>query len=132
MALTGSDLDQLRKELNQVLSRYGETKGIQFKLGNISYGSSYFNVKLSAFLADEDNDGKRDMFKMNCGKFGIPADWYGKVVVLDGMQYKITEVAPRARKYPVILAPVNSTVAGGKKAPVEYIRRKIAEAGGIA
>ena len=120
-----NNLEQIRKEINDVLKSYGDAKGLSFKIGNISYSNSYFSTKLEVFQSNTDNDGMRDQFVSNGRKFGIPSDWYDKVVILnDGKKYRITGVNTRARKYPVNLSPAVG-VGPGKKAGVEHIRSLI-------
>lgn len=122
---TNNDLDEMRKEINDVLKRYGDTKGVSFKLGRISYSDSYFSTKMEVFKTSPNNDGMKEQFVSNGRKFRVPADWYGKVVKLnDGLLYKVVGVNTRARKYPINLVPVNG-VGQGKKSSVEHIRSLI-------
>ena len=52
---TKSNLDNLRKDLDSVLSKYSKESGVHFNVGNITYSASEAKIKLSATLATSAN-----------------------------------------------------------------------------
>ena len=103
MTFDKSTLDIVRKELNDVLSRYGAQKEIQFKIGNITYEDNSFKTTLKAVNVGSGYDHDKNEFEKYCWKFDLPHDAYGKVINYKGIDYRIAAIRPRARKYPVLL-----------------------------
>ncbi len=107
MGYTSSDMDKMRKELNEVLKSYGTHNDVKFEIGRITYDDNSFRTTLKAFNVAGGADPAKSEFEKYCYKFDIPKDWYGKVVKLKGVHYKVAAIKPKARKYPVLLTPTN-------------------------
>jgi hypothetical protein len=103
MEFTKDNLDDIRKELNDVLQRYGVTKDVEFQIGNITFEDNSFRTTLKAFNVEGGIDAAQVEFEKWCYKFGVQKSWYGKDITFKGKQYRIAGIKPRARKFPVIL-----------------------------
>jgi hypothetical protein len=118
-------VDNMRNELNDVLKRYGSHVGVKFEIGRITYDNDSFRTSIKAFNTADGVDSKKVEFAKNCRKFGIPQDWYGKNIIVDGVEHRIIGVRPRARKYPILLknlATGNETLC----IPEDYARKLVA------
>ena len=124
MEFTKDNLNDIRKELNDVLQRYGVTKDIDFQIGNITFENDSFRTTLKAFNVAGGIDSSQVEFDKWCYKFGVEKNWYGKDITFQGKQYRIAGIKPRARKYPVVLFNYST----GKKdtsVTVDSIRGKV-------
>lgn len=107
MGFTSNDMDKMRKDINDVLRGYGVRENIKFEIGRITYDDNSFRATLKAFNTAHGRDPLKSEFEKYCYKFNIPSDWYGKIVEIKGIHYKVSAIKPRARKYPVLLTPAN-------------------------
>ncbi len=103
MTFDKSTMEMIRKEMNDVLSRYGAPKDIQFKIGNITYDDNSFRTTLKVVNVGNGHNPDKAEFEKFCWKFGLPNRAYGKIINWKGIDYKIAAIRPRARKYPVLL-----------------------------
>lgn len=103
MNFDNSNLDKIRKELNDVLARYGASNSIDFKIGKMTYNGDHFSAKLEAFNTESGGTAEQMSFEQGCAKFGIPAQWYGKSIMIQGNEYIVCGINTRARKYPINL-----------------------------
>lgn len=108
MNFNNDNLDQIRKELNDVLARYGASNSIDFKIGKMTYNTDSFSLKLEAFNTDAGGTAEQMSFEQGCARFGIPREWYGKSIDINGIDYIISGVNTRARKYPISLRNSNT------------------------
>jgi hypothetical protein len=123
MDFSKETIEKIRKEMNDVLTRYGVHNDIEFEVGRITYDHNSFRTTLKALNTGNGIDPRKLEYEKNCYKFGAEPSWFGKQVFVNGEYYTVTEIKPRARKYPIILTPVSGTQ--GKKAGVDYVRRLI-------
>ena len=121
MSFTSSDMNKMRKDINDVLRAYGVREDIKFEIGRITYDDDSFRTTLKAFSTAHGKDPARSEFVKNCYKFNIPADWFGKIVEIKGIHYKVSAIKPRARKYPILLTPVDGFAKSVVCGP-EYLR----------
>jgi hypothetical protein len=121
MRFTNDNLDQIRAELNNVLRNYGISHTMDFKIGKFTYNDNSFKTTLEAFNTETGISGEQASFNQGRGKFGIPADWYGAIVELSGVEYEVVGINTRARKYPISL---RNTTTGNidKKCSADLIR----------
>jgi len=118
------EIEKLREELNDVLKSYGMSKNIEFEIGRISYDDNFFRTSLKAFNTANNNDYKKTEFEKNCYKFHINHDWYGKIISSDGIDYKVSAIRTRARKYPIVLEAVKPGQKG-IVASVSYVKNRL-------
>ena len=98
-----STLNDLRNDLDKVLSTYGINNGMNFQIGRISYTDEYANISMKVYLSGNNVDGAESEFNDIASRIGIPKEWYKKRVSIKGKMYTITGLNSRARKFPVIL-----------------------------
>ena len=119
-----SKIQELRKELDNVLDAFGRKNNLKLEIGGITYDDNFFRTQLKAFDLSGNKDADKIEFDKYCFKFHVPADWYGKEMKLDKGVYIISGIAPRAKKYPILLK--NKTT--GKvdlKMSVSRVREKL-------
>ncbi len=103
---------QLRADLNSVLSGYGIHNDLKFEIGNITFDDASFRTTLKAFSTANGVNPEKIEFEKNCFKFGIDSNWYGKIVEIKGIHYKISAIKTRAKKYPIVLTPSKGATVG--------------------
>ena len=109
MTFTKENLNDIRHDITHILSGYGNTNNVKFKLGNITYDSNSFRVTLKAFSSEDGTvDTGKIEFEKYCYKFYVPKDWYGKNFLLRNEEYKIVGIKSRARKYPVVIQNIKT------------------------
>jgi len=124
MKFDGKTLDNIREDLNNVLKSYGIQNNIDFKIGRISYTEDTFRTTLEAFNTENGGDADQIAFEKNRQRFGIPSDWFGKTVTINGKEYAVNGVNPRARKYPISLKNVETGIVD-RKATVDMVRTEL-------
>ena len=102
------DVQKIREELNSVLSSYGGSKNIEFKIGSISYDNDSFRTTLKGSNTESGKDSYEIDFHKYRNKFSIPADWYGREISLKSGKYRICGISGRARKSPIFLRHVTT------------------------
>ncbi len=129
MKFDPNSLEDLRKKLNDLLKVYGDNNNIEFQMGRITYTDGYCNIGLKAYSTEKVGNtnvsGKNMEFLNNAARFGIPSDWYGKKVSINGVDYIVSKINTRARKFPIILDRADGTGVGAIKSTIESIKQKI-------
>jgi hypothetical protein len=95
------NLNEIRTRINIALKDLGAEMGINISIGAIRYGEFEFTTKLSA---------KVDSPEAQVAQQQILPSWLvvGKVVTLQGRQYKLTGYNPRRFKFPVLATDILS------------------------
>jgi len=124
MAFTNDNIDDVRRELEVVLRKYGIASGTDFKVGRITYNKNSFKTSIECFSTEETGAGAEEsMFARDCKKFGIPADWYNSICNFNGEKYRIIAVNTRARKYPLEMKHIGT--GKGIKTTVDHAFRNL-------
>ena len=102
-------LKALRTETNSALEKIGKKLGVTIQMGNISFSASECRTKLEYFIPSGDNTGmnaeqQKDFNGLkNYGHiFGVTEKDFGKTFTSNGEVFKLTGIAPKRHKYPVI------------------------------
>jgi hypothetical protein len=117
---------QFRNEINNVLEKYGEEKGIQIHLGSIRFDDNSFTGKLKVVLAENKTKAEQMEWNKNCDLFNLKKEDYGKIISLRGNKYKIIGLKPKSRKYPLLVERINNSRKYGFQLN-EEVRTKIEE-----
>lgn len=107
-------LGQFRKEFNADLKTLGEKYGIIFSMGNIRFTDREFHGKLSAVLPTELNgqgqvnlqDIEKANWTLNCRLIGLTPEDFGKIFMLNGVEYKIIGLKTNNRRFPIIASRI--------------------------
>jgi hypothetical protein len=108
---TKANLQDLRKDLDAVLSRYSKESEVHFNVGNISFNTAEATIKLTATLADANG-----VFR------SADADAFDMFAKLDSISLKLNErgvsktlgnvrfvgYKSRNRKYPYIVEQIST------------------------
>lgn len=97
---------RLRDELDSALSGLGEKLGVKFRAGNMTYTDANVTVKLEACLINASGEietREAQAWKQFAKYYGVPEDALGKTYVLRGEVFKVTGLATKSRKYPVLV-----------------------------
>jgi hypothetical protein len=94
---------------------------LNFKMKNISYSDYEFHTPLEVEVIDKAEDLKKDKFESYCPVCGLKPEDFGRIFIVGGKQYKIVDVKPNNRKYPVIA----QRLSDGKsfKFPVDVVKK---------
>ncbi len=99
------NLKSMRDEINANLKELGESYGISFKVGNISYSETEFKASLKCTIALNETelaDKEKNDFTANCLFFGLSPEDYGKEFVNSGKTFQIKGLKFNSRKYPIL------------------------------
>jgi ribulose-5-phosphate 4-epimerase/fuculose-1-phosphate aldolase len=97
-SLDRDTISQLRKSLHAALTKFAQAHGLDSaSVGNISYSSTSFTAKIEFMLAD----AEETEFARHAALVGLRPEDYGRLITVDGREFRVVGVDPRCRKYPV-------------------------------
>lgn len=99
---------EFRKEISEVLEKYGKEKGVQIELGNIRFDNNSFTGKIKVILAENEEKAEQIEWNKYCNRFNLKEKDYGKIVDFMGQKYRIVQLKPKSRKYPLIVETINT------------------------
>lgn len=98
------DLEGIRWHLEQALADIGFEYGIELKLGTMRHDNFSFTATLKGRKTEVNGkSGEQLEFEKYCGKFSVPAEYYGKEFAKDGKTMRVVGINQRAKKFPVII-----------------------------
>ena len=103
MSFGKENIEQYRREIQEILNKYGESKNLVIKMGPITYSGNRFTSKLAVVEKGEAEDSDEAVFNAYRIKFFVPKEWYGKKVHINGKTQTIVSLNPRARKNCIII-----------------------------
>lgn len=104
MNINTNTLRQFRGDFKQAIKALEAQYGVEIDLGSISYSDTKFTSKITVFNNEAGNSGKQAEWNIYATRFGLNKDWFGKTVKLNsGTSATIVGIAPRSRKYPVLV-----------------------------
>jgi hypothetical protein len=112
-AFDRTNLKDIRSRLDKALNEVGTELGIGFVLGNISFTTTNFRVRLEANLVGSVGAGSTSpeeaeekagaaVFSLFCGRYGLKVDDLGRAFTFRAHQYKITGISNNKPKYPIL------------------------------
>jgi hypothetical protein len=120
-SFTKDNLKILREVIQNSLNTVGEAYGLNIKMKEIRYSDYELHAPLEAEILDKHDDLRKDKFETYCPVCGLTPEDFGRIFTVAGKQYKIVDVKPSNRKYPVIA----QRLSDGKsfKFPVSEVKR---------
>lgn len=123
--ITKPMLQKFRIDFEKKMSRLEKKYGLEIKLGRIGYDAdgNSFKASFEATNTDENPEGMtgtQAKFASMAPLYGLKAEDFGKVIILQGRRFIITGLNPRARKSPVQMKEVDGAQRNFK-APVNTI-----------
>ncbi len=108
---TKANLQDLRKDLDAVLSRYRAESGVHFNVGNISFSASEATIKLTARLADATGvirSANADAFNVfaKLDSISLKLNEQGVSKTLGNVRF--VDYKSRNRKYPYIVEQIST------------------------
>src|SRR5438445_6512146 len=103
-AFTDETLTLLGKKIREALTAIGETYGVKFDLGRITYYADNTASAKLKFETIQTADGqtvdraRETWTKYNCSSFGLKFEWLDKTFTVRGQEHKIVGLNP-SRKY---------------------------------
>ena len=116
-------LKALRVELQSDLDALELKYGLKFHVGNMTYSDTVVTIKVDAGLGN--TDATKHKFKEYAARFGLKPSDYGKIVYVNGSQYKISGIKPKAHRYPIVMQ--NTDTGKMYKFP-QYVVKDVLEA----
>jgi len=106
---TRANLQSLRVEIDNALSKVSKRHNISLSLGRISFNNDSFRAKLEAAVQLNDQSGNMSVSAINELKelkeygsmFGVSEKDYGRVFEFQGRKFKFTGIKLSRNKYPV-------------------------------
>lgn len=97
-------LEAIREDMEAALKKVGETYGVKFDVGRMTYGRDNFSVKVEAIEVNGESD--EDFEKLNWNRsavmYGFSEEDFGKTVCLRGEQFIVCGINVKSRKYPIL------------------------------
>jgi len=96
---------QLRDSLQAALSFWAEQNGVDAQVGSARYTASSVTFKMDVLEKNakgETTSVSAEAFKSSAHFFGLKPTDLGRTFVVRGRIFKVTGLAPRSRKYPVL------------------------------
>ena len=116
---TSKNVRDLRREMDDVLARYTERTGVEFKVGNIRFNSQLASIKVEATLPGHTPQEEVD-YLVAAPMDGITFP-VGTVVTGVGLEkVRMIGYKPRNRKYPYIV----EKVATGRRYKISALSAK--------
>jgi len=94
-------MKMLRPELQAVLDMIKDEYGINLEIGTISFTPTRFTCRLTGTTEGKE-EGVKDDFAFYAPMFGLEEDDRGKSFGFNCKMYKIIEIKPSSKKYPII------------------------------
>lgn len=95
-----------RKDVETALKEVNKKYNVEMSTKNISYDDKSFRFSVEGIMMEEGKSAEQISFENECRKFILEPSDYGKIVKLDGDDYKIVGIHSRAKKYPIILEKI--------------------------
>lgn len=90
-----------RKELETVLAKFAAERGVTIKFGSGTVGDDGFTSKIiiaPVRSAEEAANKAGEEYALYAEALGLPADGFGKIILLKGIPYRISGVNPSRPK----------------------------------
>ena len=100
MALTRQLVAQIQREINEALAAVAAKHNLTLEPSRARYSDT--NVKVSLELCVATESGEPADFRYGAAALCLPADCYGKTVMINGRFMTICNIKLRNRKYPVL------------------------------
>lgn len=94
-----SNLEQIRREINNALAAITAKHGLDISLGSISFNAASFTTKLTCRTRNTDAANQANTYSLR--SLGLPANAIGRTIVHKGIAYNITGINKRKRRCPV-------------------------------
>lgn len=93
----------LRSEMQIALNNVANKHGMVVKLGNGTFTSNQFWLKVT-FQDDDEGSGsfEETNFKQYASMFGLKPSDFGRTFTYNGKRYKVVGIKPQARRFPIV------------------------------
>ena len=105
---TRANIDIFSDTVMSMLQAFGRKAGLEVTRESGRYSANTFTMKISFRVLAKDGSGKPADFDTKALRAGIFNDCWGKTFSQGGKTYKILDIKPRNRTYPVIAEDVRS------------------------
>ena len=110
MNFNKQNLSVLRADIDTALKSVELKHGIKFKLGNIRFGLQDFSARLECYGVDTNGDTDINVTEIKALKvlkergllYDVDESLAGKVITVQGGQYKFVGINPKAKKFSYI------------------------------
>jgi hypothetical protein len=100
MALTRQLVAQIQREINEALAAVAAKHNLTLEPSRARYSDS--NLKVTLELSVQTESGEPADFRYGAAALCLPADCWGKTVMINGKFMTICGIKLRNRKYPVL------------------------------
>ncbi len=100
--ITPALLKALRPEIEHAILTVMDDHGLSAELGNASYSADKATFKLNIVTGDG-SEAKEKEWNMYARMFDLPENLIGKSFKNKGRTFTIVGIAPRSRKFPVLV-----------------------------
>lgn len=105
--LTKQKIQKLRVEMNAALAAVAKKHKISITCGSARFSTENATMKLDIAVIDHDTGEvitrERTLFMQSCTRYCLKPSDFGKTIDYDGREFTISGLAPRSRKYPILV-----------------------------
>ena len=108
MEFTDGNIDYFRAQLEKDMKHLGGRFGVTIKVGTINYDPIAETFKYTTNVANTINQktglsADKTQWDAHCSRFGMNKEWFGEMIVINGDEFIISAIKPRASKMPVVV-----------------------------
>lgn len=108
MNFTSKEFNEFRKDLIEATKELSEKYKVTIQAGSISYNDLSFDLKLKVTKNEEGLDIEKEQFLKNARYYGLDESDYLKTVTIQGRQFELYGINPRAKSQPCLIRDVKN------------------------
>ncbi len=97
---------RFRTDFAEAVKTLEQQYGMTIELGNISFTANSLSVKLTAREGADKDTAYELEFKRLCGRYGLQASDYDRLIEIKGEDYVIYGINSNKRKHPILIRRV--------------------------
>lgn len=99
--------NNFRNDVKEALKAVAEKYGVEINPTNIKYDDIDFTLTLEVVrLVNGTSDADESLWSYYYKAYGFEREDYGKTVIVDNEEFKISGIDSKSKKYPIILTRV--------------------------
>lgn len=99
--------NNFRNDVREALKAVAEKYGVEINPTNVKYDDIDFTLTLEVVrLVNGTSDANESLWSYYYKAYGFEREDYGKTVIIDNAEFKISGIDSKSKKYPIILTRV--------------------------
>lgn len=99
--------DNFRNDVREALKAVAEKYGVEINPTTVRYSDIDFTITLDVTrLVNGTSDANESLWSYYYKVYGFEREDYGKIVIMDNEEFKISGIDSKSKKYPIVLTRV--------------------------